>query len=56
MSWRQFWVLLAGLNPHGAVASNYESALKRQRESEISENPDSAKRNAHAFWSSAARI
>lgn len=56
MSWRKFWVLLAGLNPYGAVASHYDEALKEQRAQEISDNPDAAQQNANAFWRNVARI
>lgn len=55
MSWREFTVLLGGLNPFGALATHYDSALKQQREEET-RTERGAKENADNFWRSFARI
>lgn len=49
MSWREFQVLLQGLSPWGAVATNYESMAEKARleEESASETPSSA---VQSFW------
>ena len=55
MSWREFNVLLNGLNPYGALASHYDSALKKQREEEERESsvPSAA---VNSFWNRMASV
>ena len=55
MSWREFHALLQGLNPFGAVASNYSAALKEQEAT--SEKTETEKQAAaNSFWASVASI
>ena len=55
MSWRQITVLLDGLHPYCALASHYESAMKKQREDETREatGPTAA---VNRFWGRIASI
>lgn len=55
MTWREFQALLKGLSPWGAVASNYESEMKRVRlENERASGSPSA--NALTFWQKMASM
>ena len=55
MSWREFKALLDGLSPHGALAANYDAALKKQREEEQrrSNKPGA---QVESFWRSIASV
>lgn len=55
MSWREFQTLLNGLNPHGAVASNYFAALKEQ-EATREKTETEKQAAASSFWASVASI
>lgn len=50
MSWREFKTLLNGLSPWGALATNYEKELKKQR----LEDKDAQKAQAETFWAQLA--
>ena len=55
MSWREFKALLDGLSPYGALAANYDAALKKQREEEQrrSNKPGA---QVESFWRSIASV
>lgn len=55
MSWREFSVLLRGLNPHGALACNYGREARSLREAGP-KSPEEARAEAARFWSAASRI
>lgn len=55
MSWREFCVLLHGLNPHGAVAVHYSEALKQQ-EAHRPRSQAEHQAAANSFWASVASI
>lgn len=55
MSWREFEVLLHGLNPHGAVAAHYAEAMKRQATKQPRSRAEQ-QAAANSFWASVASI
>lgn len=50
LSWRKFLVLLSGLNPYGALATHYDSELKKQN-AEPAADAETQRQQAADVWS-----